>query len=212
MYTHSWVDQFDAWLRDPKFFQSNAPIHLIKGSKIPETVDPGIISPLGKEFMTTVLHHALTMNQKLRDGSDLEFDQVEDYDQYLEMVNLQAKAFKNVPQWIQKGEHLRFTLNPRIKGFIGWQGNHPITTVTLVKHGDIGTIWDLAVHPEMRGVGLGSQTIKFALDQMRKWDDDDWPIRDVLLNSSQDQENFYQNNGFQSVGTLNNQIVTSSLH
>jgi predicted GNAT family N-acyltransferase len=61
-------------------------------------------------------------------------------------------------------------------------------------------------------VGLGSQTIKFALDQMRKWDDDDWPIRDVLLNSSQDQENFYQNNGFQSVGTLNNQIVTSSLH
>ncbi len=210
MYTSNWVEEFDAWLRHPGFFSSNEPIHLIGRQNYNKPFDPGIISPMGGKFITTVFSHPLTRQTSFL--TKLEFDQVRNYEDFLEMVNLQKMAFQAQSKWLDPDDEERFVRNPRIKGFIGWYDQIPATTVTLVKHGDIGTIWSLGVHPDFRRQGLGSETLQFALDTMLKWGDQGQLINQAMLTAGVEHNDFYKKNGFQVEGSLRNQIVVSSLH
>jgi ribosomal protein S18 acetylase RimI-like enzyme len=210
MYTSKWVEEFDAWLRYPNFFLSNEPIHLIGRQNYNKPFDPGIISPKGDEFITTVFSHPLT--RRTSAPVRLEFDQVKNYEDFLEMVNLQKMPFQAQNKWLDPDDEVRFVTNPRIKGFIGWLDQIPATTVTLVKHADIGTIWSLGVHPYFRKQGLGSETLQFALGTMLNWSDQGQLINEVMLTAGVEHNDFYKKNGFQVVGSLRNQIVVSSLH
>jgi ribosomal protein S18 acetylase RimI-like enzyme len=128
---------------------------------------------------------------------------VEDINQLKIATKIQAESLGYDEGVINRTLGEKVLHNPQVKVFIGYEnGDIPVSTVTVVEHGNIATIWNVGTFSEYQRQGKGTEIMRGVLDWYA-----DRGIESLYLLSSDAGKRLYTKLGFKTVQELDTWIV-----